>query len=169
MPEHVETTFAVPDDELFGDAGALLVDVATGIAAVEDAARAARADTGRKVLGRKRGRAQSWRDAPASVELRRCMRPRFASRRATPPAALAGYRDFLARHRDARERWRLGPTSSVQFSIGTYALLRTAPVTAAPLVAKALPAVTKVASPEPALGKDVPDWMARWLAAPRLA
>lgn len=62
------------------------------VRAVELEREAERARTGRRVLGRRAVLAQSWRDYPASVELRRNLRPR--SRR--------GARDMISLSRPGR-------------------------------------------------------------------
>ena len=75
------------------------------------------------MVGRRRILEQSWRDAPASVEPRRNLRPRFAARDVVARiAALLGYREFLAAYRDARTQWLRG--MPVPFPPGTYALRR---------------------------------------------
>jgi putative transposase len=136
MPEAVEAVFALPagtGDELFADPAELIAAVEAGIAEVEGAARAERARTGRRVLGRKTICEQSWRDAPTSVAPRRQRRPRFAGRTASLRVALAAYRQFLALYQRARAAWATSPKAAVLFPLGTYALARSAPVAVAPL------------------------------------
>jgi hypothetical protein len=125
MPEAVEAVFALPagtGDELFADPAELIAAVEAGIAEVEGAARAERARTGRRVLGRKTICEQSWRDAPTSVAPRRQRRPRFAGRTASLRVALAAYRQFLALYQRARAAWATSPKAAVLFPVGTYAL-----------------------------------------------
>ncbi len=80
------------------------------------------------MLGRRAVLAQSWRDAPASMEPRRNLRPRIATRSQWPRIeALLRNRVFAAAYADARERWRNGLPAV--FPAGTYWLHRFASIT----------------------------------------
>jgi hypothetical protein len=83
--------------------------------------------TGAGVLGRRSIQRQSWRDAPASREPRRNLRPRIAARSPwTRIEAILRNREFLAAYREARAHWIAGET--IPFPIGTYWLRRFAHV-----------------------------------------
>jgi hypothetical protein len=79
------------------------------------------------VLGRRAVLAQSWRESPASVEPRRNLRPRVASRNKWARIeALLRNRAFVLEYAMARDRWRNG--IPVVFPAGTYWLQRFASV-----------------------------------------
>jgi putative transposase len=79
------------------------------------------------VLGRRAVLAQSWRDAPASMEPRRNLRSRIATRSQWARIeALLRDRAFAGDYAGARERWRNGLPAV--FPAGTYWLPRFASV-----------------------------------------
>jgi len=97
------------------------------VRAVELEREAERARTGRRVLGRRAVFAQSWRDYPTSVEPRRNLRPRVATRgKWARIEALMRNRAFVVEYASARERWRNG--IAAVFPAGTYWLCRFASV-----------------------------------------
>jgi hypothetical protein len=124
MPDEVTLQLVIPPE--LGPAETVIEEVRARVTGIEDAMRAERARTGRRIVGRRRVRRQSWRDAPTSREPRRVLCPRFAGRLAARVAALVGFREFLALYRDARRLWHTG--ASVRFPAGTYWLARFAPV-----------------------------------------
>jgi hypothetical protein len=94
--------------------------VRAAVRAVEAEARAERARTGRRVLGRKAVRRARPTDRPSSLEPRRRLRPALACRnRPRRIAELAALRAFRAAHRRARLRFAAGQRS-VLFPPGTY-------------------------------------------------
>jgi hypothetical protein len=129
MPEHVTLTLTIPAE--LGPAADVIAEVRAGVRAAEDTARADRAATGKRVLGRRAILAQSWTQTPTSVEPRRTLRPRFAGNRDVRIAALASFKQFLADYRDARRCWLAG--AATLFPIGTYWLARFASITVQPL------------------------------------
>jgi hypothetical protein len=124
MPEVVELPLTIPAE--LGDADAVIAEVKAAVEKVEKEVRAARLKSGKRVLGRKRVLAQSWRDSPKSVEEHRRLRPRFAGRGPALIAALLEYRQFLLDYAEARSRW-LAVLPTV-FPRGTYWLARCAAV-----------------------------------------
>jgi hypothetical protein len=97
------------------------------VRAVELERAAERPRTGRRVLGRRAVLAQSWRESPASVEPRRNLRPRVASRQQVgADEALLRNRAFVLEYAIARGRWRNGIPAV--FPPGTYWLQRFASV-----------------------------------------
>jgi REP-associated tyrosine transposase len=128
MPEEVTLALVIPPE--LGDADSVIEDLRARVTAVEEATRAHRLATGRRVLGRKRVTQQSWRGSPDSVEPRRTLRPRFAGPVAERVSALLSYREFLSTYDLAREQWRAGRTA--RFPLGTYWLARFAPILVAP-------------------------------------
>jgi hypothetical protein len=130
MPDEVTLRLVIPPE--LGPADAVIEELRTRVAAIEDSMRDERARTGRRVVGRRRILSQSWRDSPTSVEPRRVLRPRFAGRLAVRVAALLAFREFLALYRDARRRWLTGAHALAPFPAGTYWLARFAPVAVEP-------------------------------------
>ena len=130
MPEEVELELVIPRE--LGPADDVIAAVREGVENVEREMRAHCASTGRRVLGRRAVRKQSWRTSPSSQEPRRNLRPRFAGPKDAMSAALLVFRAFLEDYRDARKRWLLGE-KSVTFPAGTYWLARCAPVRTRPL------------------------------------
>jgi hypothetical protein len=79
------------------------------------------------VLGRRAVLAQSWCEGPVTVEPRRNLRPRIATRSQWPRIeALLRNRTFAVDYADARERWRNGLPAV--FPAGTCWLRRFASV-----------------------------------------
>lgn len=130
MPAVVELSLTIPSE--LGAADAVVEEVKAGVERLESKVRAERNDSGRRVMGKKRILAQSWRDCPTSVESRGGLRPRFAGAAPARIAALAAYRTFLVEYAAARRDLLAGrPTL---FPAGTYWLPRHAaiPAIAAP-------------------------------------
>ena len=126
MPDEVELRLVIPPE--LGPEDQVIAAVREGVERVEREMRELRAKTGKRVLGRKTVRTQSWRASPSSYEPRRNLRPRFAGPTDVLLGAIGRLREFLAAYRDARGRWLLG-AKSVRFPSGTYWLARFAPVT----------------------------------------
>jgi REP-associated tyrosine transposase len=125
MPDALELPLTIPAE--LGPAAELVSELRDRVRAVELERAAERARTGRRVLGRRAVRAQSWRDYPASVEPRRNLRPRVATRNKWARIeALLRNRAFVTEYASARERWRTGLPA--EFPPGTYWLHRFAPV-----------------------------------------
>jgi len=125
MPDALELPLTIPAE--LGPAAELLSELRERVRAVELDRAAERARTGRRVLGRRAVRAQSWRDYPASVELRRNLRPQVATRNKWARIkALLRNRAFATEYAGAREQWRTGLPAV--FPPGTYWLHRFASV-----------------------------------------
>ena len=132
LPEVATLKMVVPPE--LGDADAFRREVAERVAAVEEAAAQARAGSGRDVLGAAGVLAQSCQQRATTPEVRRALRPRFATR--DPVAAravIARFRAFLDGYRAARRDWLKG--LAAVFPAGTYWLRRFANVTVASLAA----------------------------------
>jgi hypothetical protein len=125
MPDAVELDLVIPRE--LGPADQIREAVRAGVEHVEREMAEERRRTGKRILGRRAIRNQSWRGSPTSREPRRNLRPRFAGARALVLAASASFQAFLAAYRDARSRWRDGSKRAV-FPRGTYWLARFAPV-----------------------------------------
>lgn len=78
MPDALELPLTLPAE--LGPAAAVLAELRDRVRAIELEREAERGRTRRRVLGRRAVLAQSWRDHPASVELRRNLRPQLAGR-----------------------------------------------------------------------------------------
>lgn len=128
MPEVVELPLTIPPE--LGPADAVFAEVQAGVEAVEKTVRAARLAAGKRVLGRRQVRAQSWKASPHSLEPRRGLRPRFAGSGPARIAALAAFRQFLIDYAVARKDWIAGRAAT--FPAGTYWLARCAPVPVVP-------------------------------------
>jgi hypothetical protein len=125
MPDALELLLTIPAE--LGPAAELLSELRDRVRALELERAAERARTGRRVLGRRAMLAQSWRDYPVSVEPRRNLRPRIATRNKWARIeALLRNRGFVTEYASARERWRNGIPSV--FPTGTYWLHRFASV-----------------------------------------
>jgi hypothetical protein len=125
MPDALELSLTLPAE--LGPAAELLSELRDRVRAVELERAAERARTGRRVLGRHAVLAQSWREAPTSVEPRRNLRPRVATRsRWARIEALLRNRAFILEYTEARDRWRNGVPAV--FPPGTYWLHRFASV-----------------------------------------
>ena len=125
MPESVTLVFSIPPE--LGDRGLFLREVRDQLAAVEVAQARLRAETGKRIIGRRGVLQQSWRASPTSREPRRGLRPRVAARSKWQRLeALQRNREFLEAYRCARAAWLAGyPTL---FPVGTYWLRRFAAV-----------------------------------------
>jgi hypothetical protein len=125
MPDALELPLTIPAE--LGPAAAVLSELRDRVRAVELERAAERGRTGRRVLGRRAVLAQAWRDSPASVEPRRNLRPRVATRSAWARIeALLRNRAFTVEYARARDRWRNGIPAV--FPPGTYWLQRFAAV-----------------------------------------
>jgi putative transposase len=125
MPDALELPLSLPAE--LGPAAAVRTELRDRVRAVELACAAERARTGRRVLGRRAVCAQSWQAHPASVEPRRNLRPRVATRsKWARIEALLRNRAFAMEYARARERWRDGLPAV--FPPGTYWLQRFASV-----------------------------------------
>ena len=94
--------------------------VAAAVRAEEDAAKAQRAKTGRRVLGRKAVLGTAPTSRPRTVEPRRKLRPHVACRNTERRRQeLSALRGFRKAYRDARLRWIAGDRRGV-FPEGTY-------------------------------------------------
>ena len=125
MPDALELPLTIPAE--LGPAAAVVSELRDRVRAVELERATERARTGRRVLGRRAVLAQSWRDSPVSVEPRRNLRPRVATRNKWARIeALLRNRAFATEYASARERWRDGIPAV--FPPGTYWLQRFASV-----------------------------------------
>ena len=125
MPEVLEMSLTIPSE--LGSAAEVLAELRERVHAVEHERASDRLRTGRRVLGRRGVLAQSWRDHPATVEPRRNLRPRVATRsKWARIEALVRDRRFAVQYAAARERWKEG--LAVVFPLGTYLLQRFASV-----------------------------------------
>ncbi len=125
MPDALELPLTIPAE--LGPAAAVITELRDRVRAVELERASERARTGRRVLGRRAVRAQSWRDCPASLEPRRNLRPRVATRsKWARIEALMRNRAFAIEYANAREQWRNGLPAV--FPSGTYWLHRFASV-----------------------------------------
>jgi putative transposase len=125
MPDVLELPLTVPTE--LGPPAVVLAELRNRVRAVELERETERARTGRRVLGRRAVLAQSWRAYPASVEPRRNLRPRVATRtKWARIEALLRNRAFARAYASARERWRTGLPAV--FPPGTYWLQRFASV-----------------------------------------
>ena len=125
MPEAVEMRLAIPPE--LGPEAEVLAALRQRVQAVEAAHEAERRRTGDRVLGRRAVLQQSWRGYPSSVEPRRTLRPKVASRsKWSRIEALLRNRAFIEDYVRARDAWREG--NRVAFPPGTYWLRRFANV-----------------------------------------
>jgi REP element-mobilizing transposase RayT len=125
MPDAVELPLTVPAE--LGPAATVRSELRDRVRAVELERAAERARTGRRVLGRRAVLAQSWCDGPVTVEPRRNLRPRIATRSQWPRVeALLRNRAFAADYASARDQWRNGLPAV--FPAGIYWLRRFASV-----------------------------------------
>ncbi len=125
MPDALELPLTIPAE--LGPAAAVVAELRDRVRAVELERAGERARTGRRVLGRRGVRAQSWRDCPASLEPRRNLRPRVATRsKWARIEAQVRNRAFAIEYASAREQWRNGLPAV--FPAGTYWLQRFASV-----------------------------------------
>jgi hypothetical protein len=125
MPEEVELDLVIPPE--LGSDAEIRVAVRAGVEHVERKMAEERTRTGKRVLGRRAVRKQSWRGSPNSREPRRNLRPRFAGARDRVVAAVVRFQAFLAEYRDARMRW-LDGSKRIVFPRGTYWLARFAAI-----------------------------------------
>jgi hypothetical protein len=125
MPDALELPLTLPAE--LGPAAAVVSELRDRVRVIELERAAERGRTERRVLGRRAVLAQSWRDSPASVEPRRNLRPRVASRsKWARIEALLRNRAFAIEYASAREGWRDGVPAV--FPPGTYWLQRFAAV-----------------------------------------
>ena len=129
MEKSVTLTLTIPPE--LGDADEVIREVRERIAAAEVKQARIRAESGRRVVGRRGIRRQSWRDSPTSREPRRNLRPRVAAHsKWSRVEALLRNREFLIAYREARAAWLAG--TPIPFPPGTYWLRRFAAVPVAP-------------------------------------
>jgi hypothetical protein len=125
MPDALELPLTLPAE--LGPAAAVRSELRDRVRAVELGRAAERERTGRRVLGRRAVLAQSWCEGPVTVEPRRNLRPRIATRSHWPRIeALLRNRAFAADYAGARDQWRSGLPAV--FPAGTYWLRRFASV-----------------------------------------
>jgi putative transposase len=128
MPDEVEMRLTIPPE--LGPEEQVLSELRERVQAIEAAHDAERRQTARRVLGRRGVLQQSWRGYPSSVEPRRNLRPRVASRNKWARVeALLCNRAFLNDYAQALDAWREGYLAT--FPPGTYWLRRFANVTVA--------------------------------------
>ena len=131
MPEGITLTLTIPPE--LGEIADVIAELRERVEQIERAMLEHRAETGARIVGRRRVLEQSWRSSPTSVEPRRKLRPRFAGATTTRIQALIAYKEFLAAYDDARTTWRQG--GQALFPRGTYWLARFTPVSVAPSAA----------------------------------
>jgi REP-associated tyrosine transposase len=125
MPEALEMSLTIPSE--LGPAAEVVSELRDRVQALEHERANERLRSGRRVLGRRGVLAQSWRERPVTVEPRRNLRPRVATRsKWARIEALVRNRSFAVEYAAARERWRVG--LDVVFPPGTYWLQRFASV-----------------------------------------
>ena len=125
MPDELEMPLSIPPE--LGPKHSVVAELRDRVRAVERESATERLRAGRHVLGRRAVLAQSWRGQPASVEPRRNLRPRVATRsKWARIEALLRNRAFSLEYATARERWQCGAPTT--FPIGTYWLQRFASV-----------------------------------------
>jgi len=121
MPETVELTFTIPPE--LGDRDSVLSEVRQRIAAVEIELAQVRAQTGKRVLGRREVTRQSWHGSPNTFEPRGGLRPRVAARsKWARVEALCRNRAFVNAYAEARRALLAG--TPIPFPLGTYWLRR---------------------------------------------
>jgi hypothetical protein len=125
MPDEVELRMRIPSE--LGDENDILREVERRVRQVETDMAVERMRTGRRVLGRRRVLAQSWRSCPATWEPRRELQPRLAAVHTwSRVEALLRDREWQRAYRAAREAWSAGLPAV--FPPGTYWLRRFAQV-----------------------------------------
>jgi len=125
MANSLEMPLSLPS--VLGPAAEVLRELRDRVRLVEDERAAERLRTGRRVLGRRAIRSQSWREHPTSTEPRRNLRPGIAaSNKWARVEALLRNRAFVEEYADARARWRDG--FAAVFPAGTYWLQRFASI-----------------------------------------
>jgi REP element-mobilizing transposase RayT len=125
MPDVLELSLTLPAE--LGPTAAVCSELRDRVRTVELERAAERARTGRRVLGRRAVLAQSWCEGPVTVEPRRNLRPRIATRSQWPRIeALLRNRAFVTDYARARDQWRSGLPAV--FPAGTYWLRRFASV-----------------------------------------
>ncbi len=117
MPEAVSMALTIPPE--LGIADLVKLGVRAGVTAVELECARRRAETGKRVVGRRTILRQSWRDSPRSVEPRRHLRPRIAARDLVSRLeAIDELRRFARQYKAARQSWIAG--APTPFPKGTY-------------------------------------------------
>ncbi|MBX3158868.1 MAG: hypothetical protein KF773_23080 [Deltaproteobacteria bacterium] len=129
MPPEVELVLKLPD-HLEGRAE-FLSRLRQRITAVEEECTRERQRRCRRIVGRRRVLAESWRDCPTSREPRRNLRPRVAARdKWQRIMTLQRNKEWQIAYREAREKWLQGVP--VEFPFGTYWLRRFANIRVQP-------------------------------------
>jgi putative transposase len=125
MPKTVELELLIPAE--VGESAVVLAELRARVASEEARFAAERAKSGKRVLGRRAVRKQSWQSAPADREPRRGLRPQIAARNKWARIeAIYRNREFIETYREARKQW--ATDRSVAFPPGTYWLRRFANV-----------------------------------------
>lgn len=125
MPATVTFRLTIPVE--LGDASAVRAQVSAGVQSIEDALALKIRSGASRVVGARNILRQDWRASPATVEVRRNLRPRIAAMNLGDRlAALEIDAAFLAAYRHARRRWSAG--LEAVFPAGTYWLRRFAAV-----------------------------------------
>ncbi len=133
-PMPAEVTLEIGFPAHFAQVDAVIEVLRERVAAFEEDHRIARAQSGRRVLGRRAVLRQSWMASPSTAEARREIRPRVAAQnKCARIDKLRRNRDFVVRYRLARAAWLAG--TPIPFPPGTYWLRRFVgvPVEAVPL------------------------------------
>lgn len=129
MPREVTLKLVIPEE--LGDTESFRSELRQRVDQRVEEIRAARLAQGKRVLGVRAVKAQSWRDHARSVEPRGGIRPAGTARVTSPrDEALARKRAFVAAYRVARKAWLEG--KDAVFPPGTYWLRRFASVNVAP-------------------------------------
>jgi hypothetical protein len=129
MPEEVTLHVRIPPE--LGDHDQIVAEVKERVAAFERDEAARRAESGRRVMGRRAILRQSWTYAPSSYEPRRDLRPTFAARDLWARLQwIQTQRVFTRAHQKARMALLAG--TPIPFPYGTYWMRRFMNVEVAP-------------------------------------
>ncbi len=121
MPDSVELKLTIPPE--LGDRDGIVEELHERVAAFETEREACRARERRRIVGRRCILRQSWRDTPRSIEPRRNLHPRVATRNKWARIeALQRNADFVIAYREARKAYLAG--IPILFPVGTYWLRR---------------------------------------------
>ncbi|MEM9691139.1 MAG: hypothetical protein AAGA56_01215 [Myxococcota bacterium] len=125
MPEEARLRLSRPPGFEHLTEAAWAARIEAGVRQEEDRAAAIRAKSGRKVLGRRAIRRQSWKARPSTDAVgHRRLSPRFAAARPEARAAATkDYQRFVSRYRDAMGQVRRG-RHDVVFPYGTFRFAR---------------------------------------------
>ena len=132
MPEHVSLPLHLPDGMADGGRQMFCTRLEDHIAQAEQTAAAARATSGRRIVGRAAVLRQHWNAHPTTRERRRQLSPRIACRDIWRRIeALARNKAWLAAYHRARELLIAG--KAAVFPAGTYWLCQSLRVTCEPV------------------------------------